>query len=97
MNLLVFLSDRCNMACDYCFLALNSKPATVLSEADGARAVDAHLARFGPKARFTLLGGEPLLHPELALSLARRARAKRIQTSLCPWLLDRIWMRAAGL
>ncbi|MBI3565719.1 MAG: radical SAM protein [Elusimicrobia bacterium] len=82
MNLLVFLSDRCNMACDYCFLALNSKPATVLSEADGARAVDSHLSRFGARARFTLLGGEPLLHPELALSLARRARAKGAKVTL---------------
>lgn len=75
MNLLVFLSDLCNMSCDYCFLALNAKPATVLSGDDAARAVDAHLARFGRAARFTLLGGEPLLHPELALALACRARA----------------------
>lgn len=73
MNLLIFLSDRCNMACDYCFLSLNVRPATILSEADGARAVDAHLARFGAVARFTLLGGEPLLHPELAVALAERA------------------------
>jgi hypothetical protein len=74
MNLLIFLSDRCNMSCDYCFLSLNAKPATILSEKDGARAVDAHLKRFGTDARFTLLGGEPLLHPELALSLSARAR-----------------------
>lgn len=82
MNLLVFLSDRCNMTCDYCFLALNSRPATILSEADGARAVDAHLARFGAAARFTLLGGEPLLHPALALSLAKRARAAGAKVTL---------------
>ena len=74
MNLLVFLSDRCNMACDYCFLALNARPATILSESDGVRAVDEHLVRSGARARLTLLGGEPLLHSELALSLAGRAR-----------------------
>ncbi|MFI5346177.1 MAG: radical SAM protein [Elusimicrobiota bacterium] len=78
----MFLSDRCNMACDYCFLALNLKPATILSETAGERAVDAHLARFGSAARFTLLGGEPLLHPELALALARRARAKGAKVTL---------------
>lgn len=82
MNLLVFLSDRCNMACDYCFLSLNAKPATILSEKDGARAVDAHLARFGAAARFTLLGGEPLLTPELVLDLSRRARAARAKVTL---------------
>lgn len=82
MNLLVFLSDRCNMACDYCFLALNAKPATVLPEEDGARAVERHIEAFGRKARFTLLGGEPLLHPELALSLARRARSAGANVTL---------------
>ncbi|NNN04473.1 MAG: radical SAM protein [Elusimicrobia bacterium] len=82
MNLLMFLSDRCNMACDYCFLALNTRPATILSEDDGARAVDAHLARFGRGARFTLLGGEPLLHPQLAAALARRAGASGAKVSL---------------
>ncbi|MDE2491360.1 MAG: radical SAM protein [Elusimicrobia bacterium] len=82
MNLLVFLSDLCNMTCDYCFLSLNAKPAAVLSEDAGARAVDAHLDRFGSRARFTLLGGEPLLHPQLALSLARRARAAGAKVTL---------------
>ena len=74
MNLLVFLSDRCNMACDYCFLDLNGKPGFLLSDARAARAVDRHLAAHGSRARVTILGGEPLLHPELALSVARRAR-----------------------
>lgn len=82
MNLLVFLSDLCNMSCDYCFLALNRKPATVLPEADGLRAVDDHLARSGRAARVSLLGGEPLLHPELALALARRARAGGAKVTL---------------
>ena len=82
MNLLIFLSDRCNMACDYCFLALNARPATILSEASGLRAIDAHLNRFGSAARFTLLGGEPLLHPELAVSLSRRARRAAANVTL---------------
>jgi hypothetical protein len=82
VNLLVFLSDRCNMSCDYCFLSLNEKPATILSEREGLRAVDAHLARAGKDPRFTLLGGEPLLHPELALALARRARSAGAKVTL---------------
>jgi hypothetical protein len=75
MNLLVFLSDRCDLACDYCFLSLNQGKPTVLGEARALAAVDAHLARAGAKAQVTILGGEPLLHPELALATARRARA----------------------
>lgn len=75
MNLLVFLSDRCDLSCDYCFLSLNQGKPAVLSEAAAAKAVDGHLARAGERARVTILGGEPLLHPELALSVARRARA----------------------
>ena len=82
MNLLVFLSDRCNMACDYCFLDLNGKPATVLSEDAAARALDRHLEAHGARARVTILGGEPLLHPELALSVARRARAGGAKVTL---------------
>jgi hypothetical protein len=74
MNLVVFLSDRCDLSCDYCFLSLNSGKPVVLSEKIAALAVDAHLARAGARARVTILGGEPLLHPELTLSIARRAR-----------------------
>lgn len=71
----MFLSDRCDLACDYCFLSLNEGKATVLSEKDAALAVNRHLANHAGRARVTILGGEPLLHPELALSIARRARA----------------------
>lgn len=74
MNLLVFLSDLCNMSCDYCFLALNTRPATILKGEDGRTAIERHLSEHGEKARVTLLGGEPLLHPELVHYLARVAR-----------------------
>jgi hypothetical protein len=82
MNLLIFLSDRCNMACDYCFLDLNGKPGTVLTEDRAALAVNRHLADYGARARVTILGGEPLLHPELALSVARRACAGGAKVTL---------------
>lgn len=77
MNLLVFLSDRCNMTCDYCFLDLNQGGATVLAEKPALRALDAHIARFAGARplHVTLIGGEPFIHWDLLMSLARRLRA----------------------
>ena len=74
MNLVLFLSDRCDLACDYCFLSLNMGKPVVLSDQDASLTVDRHLAENGVQARVTILGGEPLLHAELALSIARHAR-----------------------
>lgn len=74
MNLLAFLSDRCNMECSYCFLALNEGPATLVSLEDLKRAIDAHRAAH-PQGRVTLLGGEPSLHWELLRAAARHAGA----------------------
>lgn len=82
MNLLIFLSDRCNMACDYCFLDLNGKSGTILGEKHAALALDRHLSEHGNLARVTILGGEPLLHPDMCLSLARRARAGGAKVTL---------------
>ncbi len=78
----MFLSDRCNMSCDYCFLDLNGKPGVVLTETDAMLAADRHLSSFGVRARVTILGGEPLLHPDLALSVARRARKEGAKVTL---------------
>lgn len=77
MNLLVFLSDRCNMTCDYCFLDLNKGGATVLEEKPALRALDAHIARFAGARplHVTLIGGEPFIHWDLLMSLARRLHA----------------------
>lgn len=71
-NLLVFLSDRCNMACDYCFLDLNHDPATVLDAQAGRLALRAHARNGGRSVAF--LGGEPLIHYGLLLELAEAAR-----------------------
>lgn len=70
MNLLLFLSDRCNMSCDYCFLDLNGPSPVVLSPAAARRACADHLRRRGPAASFTFLGGEPLAHYPLLFSVA---------------------------
>jgi MoaA/NifB/PqqE/SkfB family radical SAM enzyme len=61
VNLVAFLSDRCNMKCSYCFLSLNEGKATALSLDDLKRAIDAHRSKH-PSGRVTLLGGEPSLH-----------------------------------
>lgn len=65
MTLLAFLSDRCNMTCAYCFLALNQGKATVLSLDVLRRAMEGH-------EKVTLLGGEPTLHWELIRAVARK-------------------------
>jgi sulfatase maturation enzyme AslB (radical SAM superfamily) len=69
MNLQVFLSDRCNLACDYCWLSLNKGPATVLPEKAARKAVREHLAEHGKKGQVTLLGGEPLIHIDLVRAI----------------------------
>ncbi|MBI5629753.1 MAG: radical SAM protein [Elusimicrobia bacterium] len=74
MNLLIFLSNRCNMSCDYCFLDLNRGPAAVLSPKAGRRAILDHLRR--PGAQFTFLGGEPLIHYPTLLELAGFIRSR---------------------
>ncbi|UPT75741.1 MAG: radical SAM protein [Elusimicrobiota bacterium] len=77
MNLLVFLSNRCNMTCDYCFLDLNGHASAVLDEKAALRALDAHVAKFAGARRVhvTLIGGEPFIHWDLLMSLARRLHA----------------------
>lgn len=70
MNLIMFLSDRCNMACDYCFLRLNVGGVTVLKLEDAERAARDHLRRgANGRAQFTMLGGEPFVHYPLLKSI----------------------------
>ncbi len=64
------------MSCDYCFLDLNHGRATVIPEEAALKAVDAHLEKFGAEARFTILGGEPLIHFPVLRTIAGRVHAK---------------------
>jgi MoaA/NifB/PqqE/SkfB family radical SAM enzyme len=106
MNLLIFLSDRCTMECDYCWLDLNHGAASVLKEADAKQAVLDHCKKFGRDARFTILGGEPLIHFPLLVEIVRAIRAKSPQapvsvvtngTLACPKMLDELAELRAGL
>lgn len=106
MNLLLFLSDRCNMACDYCFLDLNHGPAVVLELEAAKKAVDGHLRRFGGRARFTILGGEPFVHYARLKAVVEHVRAKAPQapvsvvtngTLACPEKLRELRALGAGI
>lgn len=71
MNLLVFLSNRCNMACDYCFLDLNKGKAVVLDTEKAKRGFKHFFSssRATP-GQVTFLGGEPLIHYDRLEALA---------------------------
>jgi MoaA/NifB/PqqE/SkfB family radical SAM enzyme len=106
MNLLMFLSDRCTMTCDYCWLDLNHGSATVLALEAGKQAVLDHCKKFGREARFTILGGEPLIHFPLLLEIARSIRAKAPQapvsvvtngTLACPKMLEELAALRVGI
>jgi sulfatase maturation enzyme AslB (radical SAM superfamily) len=106
VNLLLFLSDRCNMACDYCFLDLNHGPAVVLELEAAKKAVDGHLRRFGARARFTVLGGEPFVHYSRLKAIVEHVRAMSLQapvsvvtngTLACPEMLSELRALGAGI
>lgn len=84
MNLMLFVSDRCNMSCDYCFLDLNNGPATVLGFDAASRACADHLNRHkeGAAAQFTFLGGEPLIHFPLVKRIVEHIRAESRERSV---------------
>lgn len=75
----VFLSDRCNMACRNCCVALNKGPAHRLAWEPLRAALDLFLDRvLAPGGKTVLFaGGEPLLDPELILKAAGHLRRRR--------------------
>ena len=75
-HLALYLSDSCNLACSYCYVAVNQAPASRLSLAQVRAAVDEFCAALPPERRkITFLGGEPLLDWALFVEAARYARA----------------------
>src|ERR1700684_1306524 len=76
-HLAVYLSNSCNLACSYCYVAVNQGPPAKLSLKDVSRAVDEFYAKVPPPDRkVTFLGGEPLLDWALFVKVARYAREK---------------------
>ena len=76
-HLAVYLSNSCNLACSYCYVAVNQGPPARLSFEDVSRAVDEFYGKVPPPDRkITFLGGEPLLDWPLFVKVARHAREK---------------------
>jgi sulfatase maturation enzyme AslB (radical SAM superfamily) len=62
-HLAVYLSNRCNLQCRYCYVAVNQGEAAYLDFEAIRRNVDYFLETVpGPDRKFTFLGGEPLLN-----------------------------------
>jgi len=65
VNVLYF-TNKCNLACTYCYEDLPGRPAQILTKEDIVKHVDAILAREDPKSQtlIVLFGGEPTLEWE---------------------------------
>lgn len=76
-HLAVYLSDSCNLACSYCYVAVNQGPGARLTLDQVRRAIDEFCEKVPPPDRkITFLGGEPLLDWKLFAGAARHARAR---------------------
>ena len=74
-HLAVYLSNSCNLACSYCYVAVNQGPPARLNLEKIRRAVDEFVSKVPPERRkITFIGGEPLLDWPLFMDAARCAR-----------------------
>lgn len=75
-HLPVYLTNRCNLACSYCYVAVNQGPPARLDFEGLARAIDEFLGADPADKKITFLGGEPFLDFELMARAARYVRDK---------------------
>src|SRR5262249_54102831 len=73
-HLAVYLTNSCNLACSYCYVAVNQGPPARLDLETLRRSIDDFLALPGPTKKITLLGGEPMLDWRLFQETVRYAR-----------------------
>ncbi|UPT75713.1 MAG: radical SAM protein [Elusimicrobiota bacterium] len=73
----MYLSDSCNLACSYCYVAVNQSPGARLTLEQVKKAVDEFCEKVpSPDRKVTFLGGEPLLDWKLFAGAARYARER---------------------
>ncbi|MBI5629749.1 MAG: radical SAM protein [Elusimicrobia bacterium] len=74
-HLAVYLSNRCNLACSYCYVSVNQGAPAHLSFEDVKESVDYFLDEVpGADKKITFLGGEPFLNFPLLERMVRHAR-----------------------
>lgn len=76
--LILRLTDRCNLACKYCYAA--TEEATDMSLETAKAAIDL-FANPGERLKIQFTGGEPLLCTDLMKEVARYGREQEIQMS----------------
>jgi len=85
-HLQIFLSNRCNLACSYCYVAVNKGESKKLEFSQIAKASDLLLSSPSQKKKLiSFLGGEPLLQLPLVLQTAdyvRRHAAEPVAINL---------------
>lgn len=96
LNLIVFLSNRCNLQCAYCAVEINKGKALHLDEARLRAGIVRYLDETEGRKSVTLLGGEPFLDFPLlertadfcAAEAARRGEPVRVSVYTNGVLLD---------
>jgi radical SAM protein with 4Fe4S-binding SPASM domain len=70
------LTTACNLRCATCYVPVQDRRSGKLDAVATIAFLEKLRQRFSPNATIVLLGGEPFLHPEGVLALARWARRK---------------------
>ena len=76
-HLAVYLTNRCNLSCSYCYVSVNEGPAVRLDEKQLRESVDRFLDTVpAPDRKITFLGGEPLLDFPLLVRAVEYCRSR---------------------
>jgi sulfatase maturation enzyme AslB (radical SAM superfamily) len=75
----IYFTNKCNLACTYCYEDLEGRPAQIMSQEDIRKSIDSIIARENPddQTLFVLFGGEVTLEWENALYFMDYAYSKK--------------------